>query len=268
MEYTDIDALIAASALPAEISTPFPAHGPFGPQQPHIPEKLNYSQVPSATIFNEGSVDPWKGKRCAIKRCGSGAQVAIGGTVGLTESRSFFQPKLRNTESLTAQIEMATSRAYTAQQVAEIEPTFLCVYHAGEYSRVREAKAQAAREATSPPAYPPLNSISPDGATIEIENGTTIVITAEDGTVVKTEVFRAHEVEVWRRSGKFMAEPLTPDEVKAVKEAVRLGQLDVKAVAELAAVYGTNTAQYGSFPASAHAELAIDVVSGQVTPLS
>jgi hypothetical protein len=239
MSFSSVDDIVSANAFKRPARKPLePLKTPGGA----VLEDAEVHRLPGtgkpAVLWDARADDPWRGQRCAIRRCKNGVQYKILERL-LDEDDVPPQPYIPSDNPLVIGIETAVNSVRPAVLVPVSEPIFLCIGHYTAFMDARNAKVVEEREARQAPSYP-LHELNYEGATIEVHDSSWFTLTDGDGKVQKLEIWRMDEVKARMEGRRYEQEVLTPEQRRLFVLKTKFpNEADVPLAAKIATTYKT-----------------------------
>jgi len=192
-----------------------------------------------AVIEDGKADDPWRGRKCSVRRCKAGVQFKVQERLdddfGIVEP----DPFVPSDNPLTVQLEAAVHAVRPAVLVPLSEPVFLCLKHWHEFMDARNAKVVQEREACQPASWH-LSELNYEGATIEVHDSSWFTITDGDGKSMKLEIWHLDEVKARMEGREYRQQVLTPEQRRLFVLNVKFpNAADIPESAKMTTTYNT-----------------------------
>lgn len=191
-----------------------------------------------AVIEDGQREDPFRGKRCAVRKCKQGVQLRIQERLdddfGVVEP----DPFIPSGNPLTVQIEAAVNAVRPAVLVPFSEPVLLCLTHYHEFMDARNARIAQEREVAKPASWH-LSEIDWPNASIRIIDGDWFEL-SDGERVMKLEIAMHLREATARLQGKeWRQEVLTPEQRRLFVLKTKFPNGDVPEAAKAATTFNT-----------------------------
>jgi hypothetical protein len=238
--FNSVDDIVDAKAFKRPVRKPLP---PLKTSGGTILEDMEENRLPGtylpAVIENANRDDPWRGKRCGIRKCREGAQYKILDRLP-DEDDVPPQDYVPSDNPLVIQLEAAVHNARPAVMIETGEPVFLCVKHYSEFMDARNARVVQEREARQEPSWALHDLDYGPGAKIELIPGDSkhFRVTDAQGRSMRLEiVMHFAECQARIEGREWRQEVLSPEQRRQFLLAVKFPNGDIPEAARIAKTY-------------------------------